>query len=583
MGLTITIQRETPDKLSDFQGEVVNFQDGSILTGADLNRGVTGLLHNVQEIGDLANQPIGPGEIEGYMLADGCVTEPKIADLAVSTRTIISNAVTNEKLGASAVTTAKIANDAVTYAKIQNVEGNRILCNATPSSGDVGEIPCTAFGRQLVNIDNAEALRGLLFDDAGPYTLFGNLSSQAADAGLEPINQPCGELLKAPTTDPPAIRTNFVTVARQNRTWVTNAGPAQDSWASDVVSSQTMSGVQEGLGLHYPIDSGIAIPIGCRKFSVSFFYETANAQQADPLYQNGWVYGLYLNGGSGGQISQAPVVNIGRDDGTKNRFLGSTGHVTGDGQGTGTGGTPQNSQDEWMEFGVVRRGTGSCPVFRNRALYSGRALMLMNSFSFNMMSNHEYGTLGQYNLAPSLNIPKWTNDPTSQGLPGTTNNFRVFGQADFVAVTNNRDWWQFKSHSILDIQNFALIASGNYSILQAMHTQDDPNEPIKPLLGKVVTNTGVVHVPVSGTNPDATTIYLNGGFRRVYTLVVSGSAVASPVGPGYYTYDNLHTNADNANIYSAATASGMTVMGTGAGQFGTSSFNVCSLCCSFDI
>jgi len=580
-GKIVVIRRKTPDELDEFRGNVVNFQDGSILTSADLNRGITGLLHNIQEVGDLSNQPIEEGEIETQMLAEGCVTTSKIANNAVTTPKIADGAVTTSKIADNAVTTAKIADDAVTFAKIQNVNGNKILCNPLPNLGDVQEIPCTAFGRELVNLDDGTGLRDLIFGVEAPYQLFGNLSTAPLAPRFETINIPCTGLLKAATDNPPAIRSNFVNVARQSRTWSTNNGTAQDSWASDVKVSETMLGTGDGLGLHYNLstNTGIQIPIGCRKFSVSFFYDTASLREADPLYQNGWVYGLYLNGGTNGQISQAPEVNTGRGSGAVSRFLGDT-----------TGG--HNTIDEWGEFGLVRRGSNSCPVFRNRALYSNRALMLMGSFSQNrMMSAWAYSQgPGTYNIEVASGvfkqIPRWTNEPTAIGYPSAQHNFRFFGQADFVAVTNNRDWWQFKSHSLLDIINITPLTEApniHYSLTQAMQSQPN-NENVIPLVGRVVTNSGVVKVPVIGP-PDQTPIYLNGGFRRVYTLVVDNSD-HPPIGPGD-NWDVFNTNNNNEDLFTAAKAGPMISMGVKegipAGTFGTDSFDVCSLAVSFDI
>ena len=52
LGAAITIIRETPRAVDDFEDQVVNFTDGSLLTAQDLDRGFQGLLHISQEIGD---------------------------------------------------------------------------------------------------------------------------------------------------------------------------------------------------------------------------------------------------------------------------------------------------------------------------------------------------------------------------------------------------------------------------------------------------------------------------------------------------------------------------------------------------
>ena len=70
------------------------------------------------------------------------------------------------------VTTAKIANGAVTYAKVQNVSAtDRLLGRSTAGAGVVEEIPCTAFGRSLINDAHAAEARttlglGTAFDGA---------------------------------------------------------------------------------------------------------------------------------------------------------------------------------------------------------------------------------------------------------------------------------------------------------------------------------------------------------------------------------------------------------------------------------
>jgi len=61
------------------------------------------------------------------------------------------------------VTTAKIANDAVTYAKLQNVSAtDRLLGRSSAGAGDVEEIPCSAFGRSLIDDVDAAAARTTL-------------------------------------------------------------------------------------------------------------------------------------------------------------------------------------------------------------------------------------------------------------------------------------------------------------------------------------------------------------------------------------------------------------------------------------
>ena len=56
----VLLQRETPDTVSTFAGQVVNFSDSSVLTAGDLNKVVKGLLHITQEGNDTGSGALGP-------------------------------------------------------------------------------------------------------------------------------------------------------------------------------------------------------------------------------------------------------------------------------------------------------------------------------------------------------------------------------------------------------------------------------------------------------------------------------------------------------------------------------------------
>ena len=292
-GQTVVIQRETPATVSTFKANVVDFSDSSILTAADLDKSVEGILHITQEAEDTGSGAIGKTVDETNWDAEGLrltnlanatgaqdavtlsqfqtatlfgsgvvvpqswsltgantatytlsttplntdstmfvvevggviqapttyiitaatstgnivfdstvatgvpitvrnfgvsrnipnqyVTTAMIQDLNVTTGKINDLAVTTAKINDLGVTTGKIANDAVTYAKIQNVSAtDRILGRSTAGAGDVEEIPCTSFGRALLDDTSVAAQRSTLG--------LGNLAtaSTIADAQVDP-------------------------------------------------------------------------------------------------------------------------------------------------------------------------------------------------------------------------------------------------------------------------------------------------------------------------------------------------------------------------------------------------------------
>lgn len=69
------------------------------------------------------------------------------------------------------VDTAQIAADAVTYAKMQNVSAtDKLLGRSTAGSGDVEEIPCTAFARSILADVDAAAVRATIGAGTGTGT-----------------------------------------------------------------------------------------------------------------------------------------------------------------------------------------------------------------------------------------------------------------------------------------------------------------------------------------------------------------------------------------------------------------------------
>lgn len=67
------------------------------------------------------------------------------------------------ELGDLSVSTGKIQGDAVTYAKMQNVSAtDKILGRSSSGAGDVEEITCTSFARQILDDTTGTAVRGTI-------------------------------------------------------------------------------------------------------------------------------------------------------------------------------------------------------------------------------------------------------------------------------------------------------------------------------------------------------------------------------------------------------------------------------------
>lgn len=58
-GVVVRVQRETPDTVTSFRSNIVDFNDGSVLTAADLDRMVEGVVHISQESKDLVGEALG--------------------------------------------------------------------------------------------------------------------------------------------------------------------------------------------------------------------------------------------------------------------------------------------------------------------------------------------------------------------------------------------------------------------------------------------------------------------------------------------------------------------------------------------
>lgn len=59
LNVIVKIQRETPTTISGFRSNIVDFNDGSVLTASDLDKAVEGLVHIAQESNDTGSGAIG--------------------------------------------------------------------------------------------------------------------------------------------------------------------------------------------------------------------------------------------------------------------------------------------------------------------------------------------------------------------------------------------------------------------------------------------------------------------------------------------------------------------------------------------
>jgi hypothetical protein len=76
-GVTVKIARETPSSSAGFKANIVDFADGSVLTATDLDNGLKGLLHIVQEANDTGSGALGKTEdglawdAKGFRITNG--------------------------------------------------------------------------------------------------------------------------------------------------------------------------------------------------------------------------------------------------------------------------------------------------------------------------------------------------------------------------------------------------------------------------------------------------------------------------------------------------------------------------------
>ena len=122
-------------------------------------------LGSLATLSTITSAQITDGTIATVDIADGAVTIGKLGlnngDLA---GTLIENqGIDSAQLAAFSVTTGKVADDAITYGKIQDVSAtDRLLGRAASGAGVIQEITCTAFGRSLIDDENAAVARGTL-------------------------------------------------------------------------------------------------------------------------------------------------------------------------------------------------------------------------------------------------------------------------------------------------------------------------------------------------------------------------------------------------------------------------------------
>jgi hypothetical protein len=105
----VRIQRETPSTVSGFQGNVVNFNDASVLTEADLDNMAKGLLHISQEAEDtgsgalplnLAQTHWDAGAKKLTNLADGTDAQDAVTMAQLTTATLYGGATTTPQVWA---------------------------------------------------------------------------------------------------------------------------------------------------------------------------------------------------------------------------------------------------------------------------------------------------------------------------------------------------------------------------------------------------------------------------------------------------------------------------------------------------
>lgn len=552
----VTIKRETPKTSVLFKNNVVDFQDGSILTAKDLDRGVAGLLHLIQESVDSSIQALGltfdgnawdainkeiknlgegsdfgsaatlgqvqalidensgnvpkvgipqawdfvgdgttkefsltnpdpAAQVEEMFIVEvnGTISKP-ITDYTINNNTLsfgaapannssivvrnfgflksVVDSVGTSQIQDGAITSSKIADNSVLYSKIQTVASDKLLGNPTGSTGNVQEITCTSFARTLLDDVSAAAARSTLVipntdvvaAPQPPNTLVGNLASNSAIPVSNAINGVSKNLLVA--NGETNIRNAFVVIAKQDRNRTLNSNTFELPWSSDTVTQNTFTS---------GVFSGVTIPVGCRKFKISWFFQTDNSASCQNIYKSGWIFGF--NGAS--LHSQAVEINASRL----------------------TSSTDIDSDTAYLKLGAGASGGQVVRTYTPTSQYtisgSSSRIVLGGCWS-------EY-CHGDGQVVGSPPVPNWTSG----------NGFRFWGNSNWWCADRSRNKWVFDTTSITEaVRNPSSISANQYS----QHFK----------------NSGHVSFDASNGNVyDNTTLTINGVFRQVYGLEYSGT------------------------------------------------------------
>lgn len=552
----VTIKRETPKTSVLFKSNVVDFQDGSILTAKDLDRGVAGLLHLIQESVDSSLQALGltfdgtawdaitkeiknlgegsdltsaatlgqvqtlidensgsvpkvgipqawdfegdgstkdfsltnpepAAEVEEMFIVEvnGTIIKPT-TDYTIDNNTLsfttapdnhsviivrnfgflksVVDSVGTSQIQDGAITSSKIADNSVLYSKIQTVSSDKLLGNPTGSTGNVQEITCTSFARTLLDDVNAAAARSTLVipntdvvTAAQPAnTLVGNLTAGPALPASYAINGVSKNLLVAGGET--NIRNAFVVIAEQDRNRTLNGTTFKLPWSSDTVTQNTFSN---------GVFNGVNVPIGCRKFKISWFFQTADSASCQTIYKSGWIFGF--NGAS--LHSQAVEINGSRL----------------------TSSTDLDTNTAYLKLGAGASGGAVVRTYTPTSQYtisSAQSRIVLGG----CWSEYCHGS-GQIGSNPT--VPNWTSG----------NGFRFWGNSNWWCADRSRNKWVFDTTSITEaVRSPSSINANQYSqfFKNSGHVSFDPS---------------------NGNVFDGTTLTITGVFRQLYGLEYSGT------------------------------------------------------------